>query len=233
VFDYRHFGDSEGEPRQLLDIGRQQDDYRAAVAYARTRAELDPDRVVLWGSSFSGGHVISVAAGDPSIAAVIAQSPFADGMAQARATPPGQAIRISARALRDQVAGALGRPPVHIPVLGRPGSVAALTSPDSEPGFRAMLKADSRWGEEIAARVMLRVTAYRPVRAARRVTAPLLVCVADRDDLTPPEPGVRMAEAAPRGELRRYPCGHFDVYAGTWHDQLVADEVAFLQRHLG
>src|SRR5688572_6723951 len=54
IFDYRHFGDSGGEPRQLLDIGRQQDDYRAAVAYARTREEIDPARVALWGSSFSG-----------------------------------------------------------------------------------------------------------------------------------------------------------------------------------
>ena len=53
VFDYRHFGDSEGEPRQLLDIGRQQDDYRAAVAYARGRGEIDPARIALWGSSFS------------------------------------------------------------------------------------------------------------------------------------------------------------------------------------
>lgn len=233
VFDYRHFGDSEGEPRQLLDIRRQQDDYRAAVAYARSRAEIDPERIALWGSSFSAGHVVSVAAGDPSIAAVVAQSPFADGLAQARAVRPVPALRLTAVALRDQAGALLGRAPVRIPVLGAPGTVAALTSPESEPGFRAMLSPESRWGEEIAARVMLRVTTYRPVRDAHRVTAPMLVCVAERDDLTPSEPGVRVAERAPRGELRRYPCGHFDVYAGTWHDRMVADEVAFLERHLG
>jgi len=55
VFDYRHFGASTGEPRQLLDIGRQHDDYRAVIAWARQLDGIDPDRIVLWGSSFSGG----------------------------------------------------------------------------------------------------------------------------------------------------------------------------------
>ena len=233
VFDYRHFGDSEGEPRQLLDIGRQQDDYRAAVAYARTRDEVDPARVALWGSSFSGGHVVAVAAQDPSIAAVVSQSPFADGLAQASATPPAVAAKLMALGLRDEIGSRLGRPPVHVPVAGPPGSVAALTSPASAEGVRSLLGEGSRWREEIAARVMLRVTTYRPVADAARVSCPLLVCVASCDDLTPPEPAVRLAERAPRGELREYGCGHFDVYGGPWHDAMVADEVAFLQRHLG
>ena len=54
VFDYRHFGDSGGQPRQLLDIGRQLDDWRAAIAFARSLEEVDGDRIGLWGTSFSG-----------------------------------------------------------------------------------------------------------------------------------------------------------------------------------
>ena len=81
LFDYRHFGASAGEPRQLLDIRRQHADYRAAVAYARGLDWVDPDRVALFGSSFSGGHVIAVAAQDPRIAAVVSQCPFTDGLA--------------------------------------------------------------------------------------------------------------------------------------------------------
>ena len=55
LFDYRHFGASEGEPRQLLDIGKQHEDYRAAIAYARRLGWVDADRIALFGSSFSGG----------------------------------------------------------------------------------------------------------------------------------------------------------------------------------
>src|SRR4051812_20996298 len=69
LFDYRHFGASTGEPRQLLDVNRQHDDYRAVIAWARQFDGIDPDRIVLWGSSFSGGHVLAVAAGDPRLPA--------------------------------------------------------------------------------------------------------------------------------------------------------------------
>ena len=64
VFDYRHFGASGGEPRQLLDIERQLADWAAAVRYARRLDGVDSSRVILWGSSFSGGHVIEAAARD-------------------------------------------------------------------------------------------------------------------------------------------------------------------------
>jgi dienelactone hydrolase len=55
VFDYRYFGDSGGEPRQLLDVSRQLDDWRAAIAFARSLDGVDPERVAAWGSSFGGG----------------------------------------------------------------------------------------------------------------------------------------------------------------------------------
>ena len=102
LFDYRHFGDSTGEPRQLLDIGRQQADYRAAVAFARTLGGIDATRIALFGTSFSGGHVVAVAAQDPSIAASSPQCPFADGLAaRARSRlPRTRAARHRARPRR-------------------------------------------------------------------------------------------------------------------------------------
>jgi uncharacterized protein len=84
VFDYRNFGDSEGQPRQLLDIGMQLADWAAAVDYARTLEGIDHSRIVLWGTSFGGGHVIATAARLPGIAAAVVQCPFTDGVASAR-----------------------------------------------------------------------------------------------------------------------------------------------------
>src|SRR5918998_5244415 len=63
VFDYRHFGESEGEPRELLSLARQREDWRAAVEFARSLPEVDSGRVVVWGTSFGGGHAIVTAAG--------------------------------------------------------------------------------------------------------------------------------------------------------------------------
>ena len=230
VFDYRHFGDSDGEPRQLLDIARQLADWQAAVAFARTLDGIDPERIALWGSSFSGGHVVATAAGDPRVTAVVAQAPFADGLATLLAADRRSAAKVTVAAVADQAAGLLGRPPVLRPAVGEPGSAAAMTSPDAEPGFRAI--ASPAWRNEFSPRVMLRVGLYRPGRKAGALRCPLLVCVADDDAITPPAPAVRMAEVAPRGELRRYPIGHFDIYTGAAFEAAVADQTEFLVRHV-
>jgi uncharacterized protein len=232
LFDYRHFGDSGGEPRQLLDIGRQQADYRAAIAFARTLGGIDAHRIALFGTSFSGGHVVAVAAEDPSIAAVVAQVPFADGLSAVRITPPLTALRATALGLADQAAALAGRPPRVIPAVGPPGSFAVMTKPDAQPGLEAIVPAGSRWRNEVAARVMLRVALYRPVRSAAKVACPLLVCVCERDTTTPPGPAIEMARSAPRGELAQYPIGHFDIYVGEHFERAVTDQTAFLQRHL-
>lgn len=227
LFDYRHFGSSTGQPRQLLEIKRQQDDYRAVVDWARHTEGIDPDRIVLWGSSFSGGHVLVVAAGDPRIAAVIAQAPFTDSVAVIRKTPPLNILRASVLALADRVGALAGRPPRYIPVVGAPGTFAALAAPDARAGLAELLGPRSLWRNEIAARVMLQVTGYRPFRVAPRLAMPVLFCVCDADTTTPPGTSIKAAGAAPHGELRRYPYGHFGIY----HDpQVKADQVDFLRR---
>ena len=230
LFDYRHFGASTGQPRQLLDIAAQQDDYRAAIAWARHADGIDPDRIVLWGSSFSGGHVISVAATDPRIAAVIAQAPYTDSVPVIREMPVGNLLRAVAAAVRDRAGAALGRPPVLIPAAGPPGTFAAMTAADALTGFTEMVPPESLWRNEIAARVMFTLPLFRPVRLADRLTMPVLFCVCDQDTTTPPGSTVKAASRAPRGELRRYPYGHFAIYSDP---QAKADQVAFLRRVLG
>jgi dienelactone hydrolase len=229
VFDYRHFGASTGEPRQLLDVAKQHEDYRAAIAYARQLDGVDPDRIALWGSSFSGGHVIAIAAGDPQIAAVVAQCPFTDGLSALKQVPLKNQLLATAHGLADQAAALTGRRPVTVAAVGAPGQFAVMTAAEAEPGFRALVGDESLWQNRVAARFMLTLPTYRPAAKAAELQMPLLVCVCDNDQTTPPQPAVKMAERAPRGELARYPYGHFDIY----HDPEVrAAQVAFLTRHL-
>jgi dienelactone hydrolase len=234
VFDYRHFGASTGQPRQVLDIGRQLDDYRAAIAYARSLPGLD-GRIVLWGTSFSGGHVLTLAAERDDIAAAIAQVPFTDGPSTVLKTPPRNALGGALLGALDQALALVpGNPlgPIRIPAVGQPGSFAVMTAPEAEPGFQATVGEHSRWRNAVAARIILHVGLYRPGAHADRIGCPLLVCVADRDETTPPGPAIAVAERAPLGELRRYPFGHFDGYVGDGFARLAADEVTFLRRHL-
>ena len=202
---------------------------RAVIDWARRSDGIDPDRIVLWGSSFSGGHVLAVAATDPRIAAVISQAPFTDSIAVMRQIPLRNVLRGSAAAMADRVGAMLGRAPRNIPAVGPPGTFAIMTEADAQQGFEAIVNPNTLWRNEVAARIMLDVAGYRPVRYASRLTMPVLFCVCDADTTTPPGPSVQAARTAPRGELRRYPYGHFDIYNDP---QVKADQVAFLRRVL-
>ncbi|HYB80288.1 MAG TPA: alpha/beta fold hydrolase [Mycobacterium sp.] len=232
VFDYRNFGDSEGQPRQLLDIGMQLADWAAAVAYGRTIPGIDNTRIVLWGTSFGGGHVIATAARLPGIAAAVAQCPFTDGLASARTLSPLITARLTARALRDVVAARLGEPPVMVPTVGRPGEVALMNAPDAYPGYLALVPDGVQLPNEVAARIALQIITYRPGRYTAKIACPILFCVCETDSVAPAAPTLRFAAKAPHREVRTYPEGHFAIYVGDAFERVVADQLAFLDRHL-
>lgn len=233
VFTYRHFGDSQGQPRQLLDIERQLGDWAAALVYSRGLDTIDRDRIALWGTSFGGGHVIEVAARDGGVAAVVSQCPFTDGLASLRAANPRSVTRALVPALRDEFARVRNRPPVTVPLVGPPGSGALMTSPDSPAGYRSLIPSGTRFEDRVAARIVNRIGLYRPGRSARKVTSPILFCICEADAVAPPEAALRYAATAPRGEVRRYPIGHFDIYLGQAFEDAVGDQTEFLRRHLG
>ncbi|OBH40089.1 alpha/beta hydrolase [Mycobacterium mantenii] len=233
VFDYRNFGDSEGRPRQVVDVGMQLADWVAAVAYARTLPGIDPDRIGLWGTSFGGGHVIATAAELPGIAAAVVQCPFTDGLASARTiTNPLTAARMTARAVRDALAGRRGRPPVMVATAGKPGEVALMNTPDAYAGYLRLVPDGVSFPNEVAARIALHIFSYRPGRATPKINCPILFCVCEADSLAPAAATLRHAANAPRGEVRLYPEGHFAIYVDDAFDRVVADQVAFLDEHL-
>jgi uncharacterized protein len=96
AFDYRRLGESGGTPRQLVRIGDQLADWQAAIRFASTLPGVDSDKLSIWGFSVSGGHVFTVAARNPGLAAAIAHAPLADGPAirAAQRAPRGQLARL-------------------------------------------------------------------------------------------------------------------------------------------
>jgi pimeloyl-ACP methyl ester carboxylesterase len=232
LFDYRHFGASGGEPRQLLDVRRQHADFRAALTHARGVEWVDPSRVGLFGSSFSGGHVIAVAARDGRVAAVVSQCPFTDGLASLAPMGVKNLALATAAGVRDQVGALVGRAPHYIPAVGPPGSFAVMTAPDAQPGFANITDVGSGWVNRVAGRVALRVGLYRPGRVAARVNCPILFCVCDQDSVAPATRTLKWAARAPRGEVKRYPVGHFEIYVGEPFAQAIADQTEFLERTL-
>ena len=232
TFTYRHFGDSGGQPRQLLSIKRQLADWDAAIAYAKTRHDLDGTRIAVWGSSFGGGHSITVASRHPELRAAVAQCPFTDGLASALALGPTESLKVLPSVARDLASMVFRRPPAMIPLAGTPGSLALMNAPDALPGYEALLPPDTTFRNEVAARVAPTIMAYRPGRGVKKIKFPILICISNTDSVTPPAQTLRYARTAPRGEIKRYDAGHFDFYLGEPFEALVRDQVEFLTRQL-
>ena len=223
VFDHRGFGDSGGEP-DLFHPARQLDDWRAAIAFARSLPGIDPERVATFGSSMGGGNALAAAADDRRIAAAVSQAPFLDMWRQAHRASP----RVTAHMI---LAAALGR---HLPAVGQPNEAAFINAPGGEAGWRHVVAIgeDSRWRNRISARWLLG-RPYRPARHAAGLHCPWLVCVGEADRVARPGPAIAAARSAPFGELRTYPgVDHFGIYDGPEHEAVVADEIAFLRSHL-
>lgn len=223
VFDHRGFGDSGGEPDLFLPA-RQLEDWRAALACARALSGIDARRVATFGSSMGGGNALAAAAEDRRVAAAISQVPFLDMWRQAHRSRPAVTVRLLLAALLDR----------HLPVVGAPHEPAFVNSPGSEAGWRHVVAIgeDSRWRDRASARWILG-RPFRPVRHAKKLHCPWLVCVGGADKVAKPGPAIAAAGRAPLGELRVYPgVDHFDIYDGPEHEALVADEVEFLRRHL-
>ena len=232
AFTYRHFGDSGGQPRQLLSIKRQLQDWDAAIDHIKTRHDVDGTKLAIWGSSFGGGHAITVASRHPELIAAVAQCPFTDGMASVGALGPVDSARLLALAGKDALAMIRRKEPVRIGLVGKPGSTAAMTAPDALPGYLAIVPDGVDFVNEIAARFIPTATVYRPGRAARKVSMPILFCICDHDSVAPPAQTLAYARTAPKGEIKTYNVGHFDIYRGEPFEAVVADQLEFLTRHL-
>lgn len=234
-FDYRGFGRSGGGPRQVVSPTRQQEDYRAAIAAAAAQPGVDPERIVLWGCSLSGGHVLEVARGRADVAAVISMIPLVDGRAAAIAAAkqhkPTALLRATGTALRAKALSATGRPEPMIPLAGPPGSTALLSLDGYEEAYTSV--AGPTWRNEVGASIGTELGSFRPGKHADDlVVVPLLVQIADLDRSAPPHAAATTAFAA-RAEVRHYPGDHFDLFAGRpCHDRAVAHAVHFLRRHV-
>ena len=240
-FDCRGFGASEGEPRQLLDVRRQAEDLEAALALARTRPELDAERLALWGGSASCALVLDLAARDAG-----ASGPSSASPPSCPAAPPSarRARRLRAWGRLPSPTGFAQRSAASLAAcssVARRGETAILVREDAAARERAMLPPEARidpsgqraelgggvvWENRVVLRPRLRTP--HPLRLAKEVSAPLLVVAGEEDVLCPPGPAAEVVRRAPAGELETFPCGHFDLYDGA----SIEVEAEFLVCHL-
>lgn len=232
TFDYRHWGESGGEPRHLLLPLRQKQDWHAALAHVRGLNAVDGRRVGIWGSSFAGAHVIHVAAEDHDIRAVVSQVLAADTAAAVRGFEASTLAKTMALGIADSARGLLGLSPLYIPIVGRPGELAVLNTAECWDGYLGLVPENSTWRNRVAARSTLHLPLYRAVKVAHRVRAPTLLMGGVRDSLVDIEDIRKLARRLPGAELREFDCNHFEPYYPPLFETFAAEQAEFLAGHL-
>jgi fermentation-respiration switch protein FrsA (DUF1100 family) len=217
VFDNRNFGASDGEPRQEIDPWAQVRDYRHAITYASTLPEVDPARIGVWGSSYSGGHVLVVGAIDRRVKAVVSQVPLVSGHDNLRALVRADFIAGFREMFdADRLARFQGKAPAMVPVVDPdPLAPSALPTPDSWKWFSETGQTRApAWRNEVTLRSVEMFTEYEPVSYMPYISpTPLLLLVARGDHLVPAELAIAAYEHAREPKtLVIMPDGHFDAY---------------------
>jgi fermentation-respiration switch protein FrsA (DUF1100 family) len=237
VFDNRNFGASDGEPRQEIDPWAQVRDYRHAITWAQTRPEVDADRIGVWGSSYSGGHVLVLGAIDKRIKCVASQVPLVSGFRNIQRLVRQDFLGPNRAAMDlDRAARFRGERPAMVPVVDPdPLAVSALPTPDSWEWFSETGKSRApAWSNEITLRSVEMLMEYEPSAYLGRISpTPLLMVVAAGDHLTPADLALEAFQLAwePK-KLVLLPGGHFDAYVKDFEAASGAARDWFLQ-HLG
>jgi fermentation-respiration switch protein FrsA (DUF1100 family) len=236
VYDNRNFGASDGEPRQEIDPWEQVRDYRDAITYATTLPEVDSERIGIWGSSYSGGHVLVVGAIDRRVKCVVAQVPLISGHMNFRALVRADFIAgFQAMFNADRAARFLGDTPAMVPVVDAdPLAPSALPTPDSYTWFTetGASRAPS-WRNEVTLRSVEMFTEYEPGTYLPWISpTPLLMCVAETDHLTVADIAIDAYDRAREPKrLVILPGGHFDAYVAGF-DVASAAAVEWFTQHL-
>lgn len=237
VYDNRNLGESAGEPRGEIDPEQQIRDFRDAITYAQSRDDVAAERIGVWGSSYSGGHVLVVAARDRRVKCVVSQVPLVQGLENARRLVRSDHwLGLRAGFDADRQARLTGGAPITLPVVGdAPGDPCALPTDDSRDFFKGLPPENlGAWKNEITLRSMEMFTEYEPGDAIARIApTPLMIVVARDDHLTPADLTLAAYERALEPKtLLLLDGGHFDAYVGDAFEISAPAQCAWFVAHL-
>jgi len=234
AFDYRFLGASEGEPRGQFFPADQEEDYRNAITWVSLQPQVDPSRIGIWGTSYSGAHVLQIAAFDRRVKAVVAQVPGLDSWDLVRRNVTGtQWDGMFAWFAQDRKERYTTGKINYIPVVAAEGP-SSLPQKEALEWFTRAAQLAPRWENRVTVETLERSLELSPGAQIQRISpTPLLMIVADEDIITPTDQALAAYERAlqPK-QLVIVPGRHFDAYEGPKHEAFVLPAVDWFKRYL-
>ena len=236
VFDYRNFGESDSYLPQHLEPYEQIKDYRNAISWLSTLPEIDENNIGIWGTSYSGGHVLHIGAVDRRVKAVVAQVPTINGRKGAERKMGHEKLEQFLKNLTNYRTEryVTGERKMY-PVVAEDGA-AAQPHPDAYKWFTETTKTVApSWKNEITLESMEHYVEYNPASFIEFISpTPLMMIAAMDDGITPPDLIIEAFEeqAKEPKKLLKLPRGHFDVYNGATFEQASKESLKWFQQHL-
>ena len=230
-FDYPTWGKSQGLPRNHIDPWQRERDVDAALSHLKSQAQVDARKIVLWGSSFGGGHTVAIAAQHPSLLGAIAHVPMLDGRAASLANPFKRRLPLLAVALADQL---VPRKPIYIPIIAPEGQFSSM---DRDGAYQALVNGlkqenilrESYYDNRVQARSILKIAFYRPYKFLKDIKIPLLLVGGKHDTVAPFVEKKIRAINNPFVQINMLDANHFEPYFEPILTPNIAQQVQFLK----
>jgi len=232
AFDYRYFGDSEGEPRSQNFPLEMVEDYRNAITWVSDQPEVDSQRIGIWGTSFSGGLVLYVSTYDKRVKAVVAQVPFSPSPEQRRTWNPENYDNLGKLLLRDRIARYKTGVVNYMKVVSSEGEPCCL--PGKETYDELMAMKVPNWRNQVTLESLEKMREFDPASMIHWISpAALLFIPAEKDDLFPLDLVKAIYEKAREPKaMTVLPIRHFEVYSEPWLSEAAGLAINWFKKYL-
>lgn len=234
VFDYRYFGESEGEPRCQHFPLEMAEDYKNAVTWISMQSEVDPDRIGIWGTSYSGGLAVHVGTFDPRVKAVVSQAASTITPMDRKAMNPEKWTQVGELLARDRKERYNTGKFNYLKVVASSGEPCVLPGEESYDHYHRLAEAAPNFQNRITLESLERMREFNPVNSIHMMApTALLLLPAENDNLLPFD-AVKAAfdQADEPKEIIPMPIGHFDVYEDPWRSKIIEKSVVWYERYL-
>lgn len=229
LFDYRNFGASDGNKRQLINVKMQLEDWVNAIEYIKKDNRVDGENLLLFGTSFSGGHVIWLSAHREDVKATVAQCPYTNTIATIKAVSWRYILKKVPYIFLDLLSCITGYHPVMLKLSTYKGENAFMES-DEETTKKFIGSAN--FVNKAPARTFLEFIKYSPGKYFSKIKNPIYVAVCTKDSLAPSEKTIQLASKTKYAICKKYDCGHFDIYLTPYFEEAINDYIYFYRQIL-
>ena len=228
-FDYPGWGLSGGWPRQDINPWRRVKTANAALAHLKSQPQVNARQIVLWGTSFGGGHVVDLVAQHPDLRGAIIQVPMLDGLQAVRSVPLLQSIKFLGYGVADWLKPGAR---IHIPTVAPKGEFGSMDRDEAWNALQMGLEAHvgKKYDNRVTARSVLTMGFYRPWTQLKKVKVPMLIMGATRDTVAPFVAEKISRVNNPLIEVIEMDVDHFDPYFEPYFPDTIRPQLAFLNR---